>query len=130
MISFLHRWDYCWKCEFDADVKIESYYHHDGEQLFLYKKVRIKAYRKSGTRDPGLGTRDPYMGRGIRDLPPGTFHLGPIGRTRTWDLYAETGTWDPQSETLYQGPRTWDPTCGTKVRKPILFIRAQFYVLF
>ena len=21
--SFLHRWEYCWKCEFDTDVKIE-----------------------------------------------------------------------------------------------------------
>ena len=23
MLSFLHRWDYCWKCEFDTDVKTE-----------------------------------------------------------------------------------------------------------
>ena len=23
MLSFLHRWDYLWKCEFDTDVKIE-----------------------------------------------------------------------------------------------------------
>ena len=22
---------YCWKSEFDTDVKIENYYHHDGE---------------------------------------------------------------------------------------------------
>ena len=40
MLSFLHRWDYSWKCEFDTDVKIENY-HHDGEQL-LYKLVHIK----------------------------------------------------------------------------------------
>ena len=38
MLSFLPRWDYCWKCEFDADVKIENYYHHDGEQLGFNKK--------------------------------------------------------------------------------------------
>ena len=31
MLSFLHRWDYCWKCEFDVDVKIENYCHHDAE---------------------------------------------------------------------------------------------------
>ena len=24
MLSFLHRRDYCWKCEFDTDVKIEQ----------------------------------------------------------------------------------------------------------
>ena len=24
MLLFLHRWDYCWKCEFDADAKIEK----------------------------------------------------------------------------------------------------------
>ena len=22
-LSFLHRWNYCWKCEFDTDVKME-----------------------------------------------------------------------------------------------------------
>ena len=42
ILSFLHRWDYCWKCEFDTDVKIENYYQHDGEQLGFYKKVHIK----------------------------------------------------------------------------------------
>ena len=46
MLSFLHRWDYCWKCEFDTDVKIENYYHHDGEQLGFYKKVDIKTQSK------------------------------------------------------------------------------------
>ena len=23
ILSLLHRWDYCWKCEFDVDIKIE-----------------------------------------------------------------------------------------------------------
>ena len=41
MLSFLHRWDYWWKCEFDTDVKIE-YIHHDGEQLSFYIKVHLK----------------------------------------------------------------------------------------
>ena len=42
MLPFLHRWDYCWKCELDTDVKIEVYYNGDnGEQLGLYKKVHI-----------------------------------------------------------------------------------------
>ena len=40
MLSFLPPWDYCWKCEFDTDVKIENYCHydHDGEQLGFYIK--------------------------------------------------------------------------------------------
>ena len=46
MLLFLHRWDYCWKCEFDIDVKIENYNHHDGEQLLFYKNVHIKTQRK------------------------------------------------------------------------------------
>ena len=46
MLSFLHRWDYCWKCEFDIDVKIENHNHHDGEQLLFYKKVHIKTQSK------------------------------------------------------------------------------------
>ena len=43
MLSFLHRWSYCWKCEFDTDVKIENYNHHKGEQLLFLKK---NAYQK------------------------------------------------------------------------------------
>ena len=48
MLSFLHRWDYCWKCEFDTDVKIENCNHHDGEQLFFLKKYisRHRAKRR------------------------------------------------------------------------------------
>ena len=49
MLSFLHRWDYCWKCEFDIDVilvKIENYNHHDRQQLLFYKKVHIKTQSK------------------------------------------------------------------------------------
>ena len=46
MLSFLHPWDYCWKCEFDTDVKIENYYQHDGEQLGFYKKKHIKTPSK------------------------------------------------------------------------------------
>ena len=42
MLPFLHDWDYCWKSEFDADVKIVNYYHHDGEKLGHNKKVHIK----------------------------------------------------------------------------------------
>ena len=42
MLSFLHCWDYCWKCEFNTDVKTENYYQHYGEQLGFYKKVHIK----------------------------------------------------------------------------------------
>ena len=46
MLSFLHRWDYCWKGKFGIDVKIENYYHHDGEHLGFYKKVNIKTQSK------------------------------------------------------------------------------------
>ena len=42
----LHHWDYCWKCEFDINAKIESYNHHDGEQLLFYKKVQIETQCK------------------------------------------------------------------------------------
>ena len=38
MLSFLPRWDYCWKCEFDTDVQMENCYHHDGKQLGFHKK--------------------------------------------------------------------------------------------
>ena len=49
MLSFLHRWDYCWQCEFDTDVKIGNYYHHhDGEELRFYKKVYIKNTEQKG----------------------------------------------------------------------------------
>ena len=44
MLSFLHQWDwdYCGKCEFDRDVKIENYYYHDGEQLGLHIRTQSK----------------------------------------------------------------------------------------
>ena len=43
MLSFLHRWDYCWKYEFDTDVKIaQKINHHDGEQQGFCEKVHIK----------------------------------------------------------------------------------------
>ena len=42
MLSFIHCWDYCRKCEFDTDVKIENCNHHDGEQSIFYKKVHTK----------------------------------------------------------------------------------------
>ena len=50
---FLHRWDYCWEYEFDADVKkkIEEYHHHDGEQLGFYKRGHIKRCRLSKKKD-------------------------------------------------------------------------------
>ena len=40
MLSYLRCWDYCWKREFDGDVKIENYYQNDGEQLGFYKNVQ------------------------------------------------------------------------------------------
>ena len=49
MLSFLHRWDYCSKCEIDTDAKIENDNQHDGEQLLFYKKVDIK--KKSKRKD-------------------------------------------------------------------------------
>ena len=36
VLSFLHRWDHCWKCEFDINVKIGNYNHHDGKQLLFH----------------------------------------------------------------------------------------------
>ena len=46
MLSFSHRWDCCWKCEFDIDIKIENYNHHDREQLFFIKKYISKHSKK------------------------------------------------------------------------------------
>ena len=46
-MSFLHRWEYDWKCKFDEDVKIKNYYQHDGEQLAFYIKKHIKTQNKS-----------------------------------------------------------------------------------
>ena len=45
MLLFLHRLDYCWKCKIDTDVKIENYYHHDGEQLGFDKEKNISKHR-------------------------------------------------------------------------------------
>ena len=33
---------FCWKCQFDTDVKIENYNHHDEEQLLFFKKDFFK----------------------------------------------------------------------------------------
>ena len=52
MLSFLYRWDYCWKFEFDINVKIENYGHHDKEQLLFHKKVHIKT--QSQKKDVGV----------------------------------------------------------------------------
>ena len=52
MLSFLHCWDYCWKFEFDINVKIENYGHHDKEQLLFHKKVHIKT--QSQKKDVGV----------------------------------------------------------------------------
>ena len=46
MLSFLHCWDYCWKCESDTDVEIENYNHCDGEQLHFLKKGHILTHSK------------------------------------------------------------------------------------
>ena len=42
MLSFLHRWDYCWKREFDTDVKVGKSF---------YKKVHVKT---QGNKKDGL----------------------------------------------------------------------------
>ena len=65
------------------------------------------AYRKSGTRDPGLVTWNPYMGPRVRDPPPGTLHLGSGTRDPRQDQGSETFTGDP-------GPSTWDSSPGNQ----------------
>ena len=47
MLSFLHRWDYCWKCEFDTDVKMEgNIFSPWWRKVGFYKKVQIKTQGK------------------------------------------------------------------------------------
>ena len=48
-LGFLHRWEYCGKCKFDTDVKIEKYYHHDGEHLLNFYKRRT--YQKTDQKE-------------------------------------------------------------------------------
>ena len=88
------------------------------------------AYRKSGARDPYLEPR-------TRDPPPGIINLGP--ETHRWDTGPGNFKWDPPPGTFHLGSGTQDPIGGTlfkeqicriKVRKPSLFIRAKFCVLF
>ena len=45
ILSFLHRWDCCWKSQFDTDVKTGNYNHHDGQQLLFLKKKCISKHR-------------------------------------------------------------------------------------
>ena len=106
--------------------------------VFLRKQLTT-TYRKSETQDQGLGAWDPYVGPGICYSSPGALHPGPEtrdpqARPMTRNLYV-----GPGPATLHLGPETRNPTCGTifeektrgtKVRKPILFMRAQFFVLF
>ena len=54
MLLFFHRWDYCWKCEFDINAKVENYYHHDGEQSGFYEKVHIKTQIKKDVLVMGI----------------------------------------------------------------------------
>ena len=46
-LSFLRLWDYCWKCEFDTNVKIENFIITVMENnYFSIPKVHIKAQSK------------------------------------------------------------------------------------
>ena len=76
------------------------------EKSYLMLELHHKtACRKSGTRDLGLGTWNPYMEPRTRDPSPGTRDSGPIGKTR--DLR-------PLCETQDQGPSTWDSSPGNQ----------------
>ena len=68
-LLFIHYWDYCWKWESDTDVKIETFYHHDGEQLGLYKKyIHQNSIPHTGKVEPetvwGSGTHKWDLGSG------------------------------------------------------------------
>ena len=84
--------------------------------------------REKWDSNPGLGTQDRYMGPGIRN---------PLLGTK--DLYIGLRTWHLPLGTFHLGPGTRDPILGTlskkqirgtKVRKLILFIKAQVFALF
>ena len=44
MLAFLHRWDYCWKCKFDTDVKIENWWRtsqkKDAIVIFILQETK------------------------------------------------------------------------------------------
>ena len=61
MLSFLPRWDYCWKSEFDTDVKIENYYHPDGEQLGFNKKSIYQIAEQKAIYYNKLQSREHHM---------------------------------------------------------------------
>ena len=60
MLSFLHRWDYCWDYDFLFWYRCQNRksYHYDGEQLNFLNKIYIKT--RSKMKDLSC---DLYIGR-------------------------------------------------------------------
>ena len=96
----------------------------------------VKAYWKSRTQEPGLGIQDTYIGHGNQDPLLGI--QDPQAGSGTQDLYVGPKTWNPPPGTLHRGPGTRGSISGTlfkeqidetKIRKHILFIRAQFVLV-
>ena len=46
MLSFLHRWDYCWKCEFDIDIKTENYITMMVNNYFFIVHIKTQSKKK------------------------------------------------------------------------------------
>ena len=84
--------------------------------------------REEWDSNQGLGTQDRYMGPGIRNPLLGTkdFYMG----LETWHLPLGTFHLEPETRSPTLGTLFKKQIHGTKVRKLILFIGAQVFVLF
>ena len=91
------------------------------------QQYKYLAYRKSGTRDAGPGTRDPTSGPGTRDPYSGTRDPGPLERD------PGPGTLNLICGTLQRplerdpGPGTLNLICGTLQSSKILQTRNAVY---
>ena len=97
-----------------------------------WKKLNKKDIPEKWDPGPIHDTRDSQPS--TQDRTPGT-----ISGSGTWNFKVGTGTRDPPPGTHQLGHGTRERICGTlfkkqirgtKVRKPILLIRAQYFVLF
>ena len=109
MLSFLHRWDCCWQGQFDTDVKIGNYNHHDGEQLlyFFKKKVRIKTQDQvySNTRVPTQVNKNQHKSDTSQHESTRVWHESTLVRHKSKMSQHESDTSQRESTQVKKCPR-------------------------